>query len=197
MINKKFLIFPRQIIAFIIGFVTVNIFGFVESITHIIDKKRDLSLDGSKLFLIPNNLMAFILINIPNIFIQILLDSFSQQVENSQSNGLKENLILYRLYDKAFGWYFLLYFFLIQMVFITGPFLAFSSFPSVDMATQDDYVRSFGMLVFLTGSAVMLLTLILSVEKSYDSLQEKQSNVKLDIIEASSKREKQKLDYLK
>ena len=82
------------------------------------------------------------------------------------------------------------------MAFISGPFLAISDFPSMDMANMEDYVRFAGMVISLSGLSLILFTTILSVDNSFVSLQEKHLNVRHEITETSSKREKQKLEYL-
>ena len=125
----------------------MNIFSLVECITHFIDKRRDATLDETKIIRVVNNFLYFLIINMPNFFVQIMLDSFSQHVKNIQSNELKENIILYKQFDKAFGLYFLTNFFLTQLVFISGPFLTTSSLPSIGAATQNDHLRIFSVFI--------------------------------------------------
>ena len=196
MLNNKRLIFPRQKLLFMIGFVLVNIFGIVECVTHFTNKSRDLTLDGTKIFILLNNLYAYFIMGTPTLVVQILLDSFSSHIKNIQFSELSENIILYKIFDKAFGLYFFVYFLMVQILFITSPFLAISSLPSFETADQDDYVRSSGIIVQMIGAVIFLFILVRSVENTFVSLQEKTLDARIEITETSSKREKQKMEYL-
>ena len=196
MLNNKRLIFPRQKLLFMIGFVLVNIFGIVECVTHFTNKSRDLTLDGTKIFILLNNLYAYFIMGTPTLVVQILLDSFSSHIKNIQFSELSENIILYKIFDKAFGLYLFVYFLMVQILFITSPFLAISSLPSFETADQDDYVRSSGIIVQMIGAVIFLFILVCSVENTFVSLQEKTLDARIEITETSSKREKQKMEYL-
>ena len=83
-----------------------------------------------------------------------------------------------------------------QLMLITGPYLAFSPFLAIEKAKPQDYGRCFGLLSSLLGLLIMGITLLFSAENAFHSLQEKQKNVRLEIIETSDRRERQKLEYL-
>ena len=79
---------------------------------------------------------------------------------------------------------------------ITGPYLAFSPFLGTEKVEPNDYGRCFGLLATLFGVLMMEGTLLFSAENAFYSLQEMQKNVRLEIIETSDRRERQKLEYL-
>ena len=82
------------------------------------------------------------------------------------------------------------------MMLITGPYLAFSPFLGTEKVEPNDYGRCFGLLATLFGVLLMEGTLLFSAENAFYSLQEMQKNVRLEIIETSDRRERQKLEYL-
>ena len=74
--------------------------------------------------------------------------------------------------------------------------MAFSPFLSIENAKPRDLARCVGLLGTLLGVIIMGGTLLFSAENAFYSLKEKQKNVRLEIIETSDRRERQKLEYL-
>ena len=96
----------------------------------------------------------------------------------------------------GFGWVLRASLIVTQMMLITGPYLAFSPFLGTEKVEPNDYGRCFGLLATLFGVLLMEGTLLFSAENAFYSLQEMQKNVRLEIIETSDRRERQKLEYL-
>ena len=57
-------------------------------------------------------------------------------------------------------------------------------------------MRSSGIIVQMIGAVIFLFILVRSVENTFVSLQEKTLDARNEITETSSKREKQKMEYL-